>query len=243
MGQGNFEERSKEKMEARKITPSPHAWEKLESWLNKTERPKKGFFVPYWAAACIMVAMALSVILLLIKKQPEQTLVNVEENIKASPVSEKERDLPAVTITPSEEKNVQYNNNEQAISSNNKPAGFSGKNKQKVIQKNPDMPAERSKQPVMAAFEEEKVKQVVEQVYAMNAKREVTTEEIEQLLKMAQKQLDSQRTLYNKDNNKIDAVALLDEVEHELEKSFRDKVFEALKEGAVIIKTAVADNN
>ena len=62
------------------------------------------------------------------------------------------------------------------------------------------------------------------------------------LLAKAQREIELQRIL-NNSNYKIDAAALLSDVESELERSFRDKVFDALGEGYQKIRTAVAERN
>ena len=49
--------------------------------------------------------------------------------------------------------------------------------------------------------------------------------------------------LYNEATNKVDANALLQSVEDDLEQSFRAKVFDAIKSGYESVKTAVAERN
>jgi hypothetical protein len=61
-------------------------------------------------------------------------------------------------------------------------------------------------------------------------------------LAKAQRAISNQRIL-QKNTQKIDASALLMDVELELEQSFRDKVFEMLGEGFIKIRTAVSERN
>ena len=49
--------------------------------------------------------------------------------------------------------------------------------------------------------------------------------------------------MYNEKTGVVDARLLLENVEADLEKSFRDKVFEALKSNFNFVKTAVAQRN
>ncbi len=68
----------------------------------------------------------------------------------------------------------------------------------------------------------------------------VTAAEVEKLLDKARRDIQTQRIL---NSQKVDATALLQDVEWELEKSFRDKVFDALGDGFTKIRTAVIERN
>ena len=73
-------------------------------------------------------------------------------------------------------------------------------------------------------------------------KNEVTAQDVEALLLKAQRDITNQRIL-QQSTTTIDSASLLNDVESELERSFRDKVFDALGEGFNIIRTAVVDRN
>ena len=66
--------------------------------------------------------------------------------------------------------------------------------------------------------------------------------EIDALLNAAQKEIELKK-LYNEATNKVDANALLQSVEDDLERSFRARVFEMLRSGYQELKTAVAERN
>ena len=68
----------------------------------------------------------------------------------------------------------------------------------------------------------------------------ITEKEIDALMANAQREIKTERIL---SGYKVDAAALLNDVEMELERSFRDKVFEALGDGFQIIRTAVVERN
>ena len=68
----------------------------------------------------------------------------------------------------------------------------------------------------------------------------VTDAEIEDLLKQAERDILRDR-IYNETTRTVDADALLQDVEDDLEQSFRSKVFEGLKSSFKTVKTAVAD--
>jgi hypothetical protein len=44
-------------------------------------------------------------------------------------------------------------------------------------------------------------------------------------------------------NDRVEAIALLNQAEDELDQSFRDHIFEALKDGFFKVRTAVASRN
>jgi hypothetical protein len=68
----------------------------------------------------------------------------------------------------------------------------------------------------------------------------VSDEEIDSLLKQAQREILKQQ-IYDETTRTVNADNLLQDVEMELEQSFRDKVFEALKSSYSSVKTAVAE--
>jgi len=83
----------------------------------------------------------------------------------------------------------------------------------------------------------------VAQINAINANGiKVTDAEIDSLLKKAQKEILSNR-LYNGNTRTVDAKVLLQDVEDDLQQSFRTKVFEALQSGYESVRTAVAQRN
>ena len=88
-----------------------------------------------------------------------------------------------------------------------------------------------------------KVKEVVAQVQNMKTQNNsVTAAEIDALLIKAQRELENQRLLESS-TKKIDATALLQSVESEMERGFRDRVFDMLGDGFNKVRTAVAERN
>ena len=74
-----------------------------------------------------------------------------------------------------------------------------------------------------------------------DAKQEVTDAEVDSLLRAAQRQILTDKLFA--DSGSVDAMSLLAEVEDELDESFRDQIFDALKSGYLKLRTAVADRN
>ena len=74
-----------------------------------------------------------------------------------------------------------------------------------------------------------------------DGKESVTDAEVDSLLRHAQRELLADKAF--NESNGVDAQELLAGVEDELNKSFRDQVFEKHKNGFVKVRTAVADRN
>jgi len=92
-------------------------------------------------------------------------------------------------------------------------------------------------------FIDSKVEEVITAIEQIKKeKNTITVEDIDALLNKAQRDISDNRILNSK-NRKVDATALLMDVENELERSFRDKVFEALGNGFDKIRTAVVERN
>jgi len=88
-----------------------------------------------------------------------------------------------------------------------------------------------------------KLSEVIAQVNSMNSDgNSITDIEVEQLLIRAAREIEKDRN-YNFSVGKIDPEDLLRSVEVDMEHSFRDKVFDVLKEGYLKAKTAVANRN
>jgi len=94
---------------------------------------------------------------------------------------------------------------------------------------------------VLETLENQKVTEIVAHIEDLKRKGEVVTDvEIEALLTKAQRDLNYQSAL-RETNYTVDANALLQDVEADLQESFRNKIFEALKNSYETIRTAVAE--
>jgi acyl carrier protein len=88
----------------------------------------------------------------------------------------------------------------------------------------------------------EKIAEIVAQVEVLEKENSTVTDaEIDSLLRNAQRQILEDK-MFRKDRS-VDAMALLADVEDELDRSFRDEIFDALKDGFLKVRTAVADRN
>ncbi|HMC00826.1 MAG TPA: hypothetical protein VKN14_07310, partial [Flavobacteriaceae bacterium] len=93
------------------------------------------------------------------------------------------------------------------------------------------------------SFEDQKIQEVVAQIQDLQRDdKDITEAEIDQLLQQAENQI-KQKRLYGKSTKTVDASSLLQDVELELELSFRDKVLEALLSSYKSVKVAVINRN
>ncbi|MDY8136488.1 hypothetical protein [Aquimarina sp. 2201CG5-10] len=158
-------------------------------------------------------------------------------------------------ITKNEIKNNPVNqiseNNTTRIKKNNSDSKKS--NTSKVVEEKETIIAESTKEASINANQEpeknlidakmieDKVANVVAQVEELQKNNiEVTDEEINRMLLDAQREITTKKILKS---NTVSASALLQDVEEELDETFKNRVFEALKTGFQKVRTAVAERN
>lgn len=253
----NLENNIREKLENRELKPSPDAWKKLESQLKETQPKKKSWSWYYLAASLVGVLIATTVFLNRnepnFKKQivtetiqenhpfenNDEVVSNSIQSIKDEKTSEGDK-TGKETHQNSNEIKPTPSQNESAVDKKIKRSDVlaSVGNKEREIKTEESVPNENRNQDEIFNAKVEEVVASVKSLQHRNA--EVTAEEVENLLTNARRDIQAQTILTN---SKIDAAALLNEVEWELEKSFRDKVFDALGEGFNKIRTAVLERN
>jgi hypothetical protein len=259
-----FEENIREKLQERELEPSADAWNKLNAKLDSNLNKKNKVVNIYWYSIAASIAGILIIASVFLnenksKEGNKQLVVNEnvseKENIKqdsedsfkqvipqeiekeqiASEERIKENILPKVNIQNSKYKTSitkqPVNNQEEAI----------------AVKINKGEEIEKKLIPEKVQFSKEellfntKVDEVVAKVQELkNNNTTITEKEIDALMANAQREIKTERIL---SGYKVDAAALLNDVEMELERSFRDKVFEALGDGFQIIRTAVVERN
>lgn len=229
----------KNSLEKRLINPSQCAWNQLENRLDaETSTKKKNYSTFYWIAAFFILAFLSGAYVSTLDSQKEI------KNMKLLKKSSSEQ---------IEERNDGYNDqqdlrvHEEVVFEELKESKkFFGKSDIYNESEHKKVSLEEKKQSIGDNNElvfdvEEKVMQVVDAIKELQQNGEVTNEEIEVLLLNAQREIKSQELIHQ--GTSLDAIALLTEVEDELDMSFKEKVFEALKSGFSKVKTAVADRN
>ncbi|NNK87355.1 MAG: hypothetical protein HKO90_03650 [Flavobacteriaceae bacterium] len=252
-----MEEEMKQKLEDRRISPSADAWQRLNDRLDKNERPKPGAYF-WWiglAAACI-------VLLMLLKTVPESNHNNTIPVIVDTGEEQAEPTLtvgndpqPSAGEVEDEVKNrIQVKQEALVESINRSEENKAGK---RLLKK--DSPASGLAQSMKPREEEsddfvEKNKAIIndyenlpETTIADNTNtdansQEISNAELDDLLEQARKRLNLEEPLKNQEV-RVRAQALLDDVEEDLDRSFRERVFKTLVSGFESVKTVVAERN
>ncbi|MFC4722341.1 hypothetical protein ACFO5O_08410 [Geojedonia litorea] len=257
-----FEEKLKEKLEKRTIQPSEDAWNLLANRLDAQDhKQNKSKFWWFGIAASLVGILLVTSLFFKGQKQEiiEPVLVEtpISEDIQAPNESNVLNDKAIISEEPTKSEIVSNDSDniieqkelKTLISSNNNVA----KNKQK-----PDLKGEanlpltealgvhnnlKESSLSVSDFENAKVDAVVNEINRLKSENSTITEaEIDVLLKRAEKEILTNR-IYNEKTRTVDANALLQDVEADLDQSFRAKVFEALKSNYETVKTAVAERN
>ncbi|MDO5972275.1 hypothetical protein Q4Q35_20950 [Flavivirga aquimarina] len=248
-----FEEDIKEKLEKRTMQPSNDAWNKLSERLEGQGKSKNKKPVLWLGIAASIVGI------LLVTSQffsNETTVVNEVPKIVVVPETVEQNKDTTIEV----ETDVATENTSGSIQTNQKrvvkksiktPVEVKTEldKKQTVIVQENDLEVLKkiSVNSVEVAlkpltFEEEKIQAVANQIQKLKDNNTVTDEAIDALLLEAQKEIRLNK-LYNTTTTVVDANLLLQDVEADLDQSFRSKVFEAIKASYGTVKTAVAQRN
>lgn len=243
MGRHSFEEKIKEKLSQREITPSAGSWEKISGQLNSENKKPAPMFWWIGIAATLIGGLFIAGMLYL---KPATEAPGIVEN----PVEDFSKDDQTEPFIE-QELVVEDNNKgtedvkENPIERNIQPtAQLRGKglvaeaNGKNIPEKSDDILAEK---------EEIKISRKIEEIIADVSSKEdnaenPTYDEIDALLYKAASEISMERKSINSEG-RVDAGDLLFAVEMELEESFREKVFELLKEGFLKARTAVANRS
>ncbi|WP_053978448.1 ABC transporter permease family protein [Mangrovimonas xylaniphaga] len=260
-----FENDIKETLEKRAIQPLPASWDKLSNRLDaetaKHKHRNKRF---WWMGIAASLVGVLLVSSLFFKKDSinidSPVIVDVEEEI-----APKYKGETKVAVTEPEVKESVSVNNEEEVNGDLIISEMSkSETVAKVVKSEPSsekskldnsLPLNESAIEQNVAVEDHKevsenlepldvkVQDVVTQIAELAAQNtEVTDREIDSLLQLAELEI-QQKRLYKESTRTVDANALLESVEVDIEHSFRDKVFKTLKESYVTVKTAVTQRN
>jgi len=264
-----FEENIREKLQEREIQPSKDAWLKLEKQLDEVAPKKKRTNFTWFAIAAGFVGVLLTITLLFNEETSvTNELVEVETEKPTKPLDNKvevidntqivSEDTPEIEIVENienespiikETQNSSSNIAQETIKDTSKKFKKSAINstveesvavetiEEKIlVEKNESVKTEEE------LYIDSKVNEVVAAVQNLEKDKPVTAEEVDALLTEAQRAI-SNRKILESATVKIDPESLLQDVETELERSFRDRVFDALGKGYNKIRTAVVERN
>lgn len=244
-----FDKSIKDKLENRSINPSINSWDELSRKLddNGGKRPNKT--VLYMGVAASVIGILFMVNSFFnnssLNNKNVPVLVDIENASKNSnAVVEKLKQVPLVQTVEKNSKNNDIVNALEITSEKNKRAktkklvaNNSNKKNNLAINETGTIDNNLTSKTAMVSKEELRI-DVASQNLSNDAASEDNLDlEIEQLLNQAH------GTVTSVNNNKIDANSLLQDVEYDLDQSFRDKVFETLKTNIKKAATAVAERN
>lgn len=256
-----LEDNIREKLEARELKPSADAWKNLEAKLDAQQPKKKTVLWYYVAASFVGFLILASVFFNNNDSEANNQIVNEttkQNNAIRKPeiITNNSRAEEIVTEEDISEKGEAIKSKERAKqkAKPNTPKRLPLKKSEIDKKIESEVIAQVSKEKKQQSLKDEapiisekdkllnnKVDEVVASVKKLQENNtEVTVAEVEALLNNAHRDIQSQRIL---NTPKVDATALLKDVEWELEKSFRDKVFDALGEGFQKVRTAVSERN
>ncbi len=248
-----FEEQMKEKLDQRNIKPSDSAWEAIASQMNSTnDSRKKNSFLWYGIAAGFIGIILVSVIYYIgqdnaISDQykvvdTEKLTVPTEKALPEKSEGEQQLTL-GVKATSDVEKEPENTMGDAVVNvKNHREDHLKTRSNDNKSLENAKLAEGEGLTAHTNKVIDAKIAQLVEQIDFLEQHQvEVTNAEIDALLKNAQQEI-LQEQLFMKGNS-VDAMALLTQVEGEMDQSFRDQIFDALKDGFLKVRTAVATRN
>ena len=254
-----FEENIKQKLDGRKIKPSDSAWERIAKNLDD-QRPKKQ--KPKWL--WIAVAASFVGILILAGNFLGPDFNNTKNQVVTVPTqndsSEKEivpdeMLVQGETVLEQEKDDTPFG--ERFSGADAKVRGESEKTKlpqdfqkeknafaeaEKTTQK-PSKITKKFEDPALNRSIDREVDALLATVDSLRKNdQQVTEADVDALLAQAQQKLLIDHEFSSGAEN-LSAEALLRETESEIDRSFRDKIFDALKEGYLTTREALASRN
>ena len=228
-----FEKKFKKKLQRREIKPSSDSWNRLQERLDEDSQPKRRNYGWLWKVAAMAVVFFGLGILVENPFDSPQVVIGIpeeqipqQENSSATEIvaSEAEIEEKSSEKTPSSEETIAEKRDIKRVD----PL------RQRPLVRN-ELATIQSELPVKIGKTE------VTEITASEELAQITDAEINNLLAMAREDISQDSSAYAA--KFPEAEELLQEVEFELEESFRRKVFEVLKEGYSKARTAVANRN
>ncbi|WP_121667067.1 hypothetical protein [Mesonia aquimarina] len=247
-----FDENISDKLRKRTITPSSESWSKLADKLEQKDKKSNRKFWWLGVAASFLAGILLSSLLFKTEEIiPEKNDVVIEENlvlpeqknkeeIKLIPL-EVDHDLVNVTTSPKELKSIKKIP-AKTKQEENRPKNVVASAEIDKLATEEKINPEKEHQLFIAQEIDKKAQEVVDRVKELSEVREVTDEEIDQLIRNAQLEIRT-RKIFDEQKNKVNAQALLQDVEAELDQSFRERIFVAIENGFTQVKSAVSFMN
>ncbi|WP_434036944.1 hypothetical protein [Formosa sp. 4Alg 33] len=238
MASNNFENKIKASLEERRLQPASNAWDKLQSQLDTQQ--KTPVFKSYWfmaIAASFIGVLLLSTWMFKSNSDPDLQVVEVEiptENIKVV-IDSSASSLDNIIVSIPKDEVLKTS---KQISIPKTVFSNTSKKHTPVVLESSDTKEELKTSEILNSTPG---KALSNAALALE-EQAVSNDYIEDLLQQAEQQISSENAL-KESQRTVDSKALLENVENDIEHSFRDKVFEAVKSGFVKVKTAVVERN
>ena len=240
-----FEKHIKSKLNERELSPSNNAWENIATQLEPSENRKSNSFFWYSVAAVFIVILIVATFyfnagdepidseiqIVETPKQPEEVPINEQV---VSEGNKKESQVVENQVGPEKTAEDQQIHGEPIVIATSQELEL----EQTMVKVEKSDPVINEKEHLI----DTKIAELVAQVDLLeNNNISISNTEIDSLLRKAQDEILTDK-IFNQEG-KVDALALLNEVEGELDISFREQIFESLKTGFLKVRTAVADRN
>jgi len=245
MAPNKFEKHIKKELQGRKIRPSENAWSRISEQLEISEDPKSTSFFRYGIAAGVIGLLVISIWYF----NTDEPIASPQTVVTKKPVTPAEKEQNAQRVLKEkipEDQTVATREIELKKTISNPPVKKLDEAIETTVFNTSKNDRLVEKVSITSKVSEEiidtKVAEIIAQVDLLEKENTfVTDTEIDVLLRKAEREVLENKIFLK--NNSVDAMALLADVEDELDTSFRDQIFNALKDGFVKVRTAVADRN
>ncbi len=254
-----FEGKIKRELRDREITPSAGSWDKLSAKLDATEEKKKPFVLWMGIAASIIGGiLILSLVFNNLIPLDSPEIVDVPKNEIKLEKTQVENSEEIFIPTKTEVKQVATAEVEEVEKNQSTPrtkgnvikkieSSQSNRDARAVIDNTNLIKEQTLITPTVVTSDkilDAKLNDAVANVLSQTKNGQIVTDaEVNELLAEAAAKISQERYKSDFAVGKVDPQDLLQDVEFEMDKSFRDKIFDMLKEGYSKAKTAVANRN
>jgi hypothetical protein len=244
MAQNKLEHQIREKLNNREIQPSAQAWDRLDAMLTVAEekKTKRSFLLSYsfiGIAASVLVLVTLGLFLFNQNKLETQTTNSVvETNIDIKDTNKKRSSELQIPIVSNQNQVVTTSENKQLIINNHR--GSIIKKSQSSNKKTNQKPRINQNQ-FIPNPENERVVQNASQIQKNSDKREVVLINDEALI--ATLNVAANKAIEKDIRYKTNSKSLLNEVDSELEKTFREKVLTTINKKYNSARESLANRN
>lgn len=251
MAQQKWDDNMKEKLELREIKPSENSWEVLADRLETVEKRKSRALFWQLGIAASVVGILFTSLLIFNGQSGEvyqPAVVDMQEQVEEQSIP-MERLPQQKQLAETEESTDAFEPLEKNASKteplkSQKDLVARADQNLNVVKNERNTSSEPLKiVPQKETLEDQKVLDMVAQIRNLEKNGQTVTDaDIDALLHKAQREL-AHQTLLKEGIRTVDAKALLQDVETDLQHSFRNKIFEALKDSYETVITAVAERN